>query len=189
MLSAGASRLDGELLLSDTPPDVSVPPAQSAEADRQNVLFASLYDELRQIAEREVRRGAGLALSATTLLHETYFRVQQRPDIAFPDHARRRHAQKRGGGFEITSLPTELPEKTEQVTEAADLERLGSAIDTLAQLDPQLAHLVDLKFFCGYTLEEIGSLRGVSKRTVQRDWEKARLLLQRALQGRDLLPD
>lgn len=184
-----------------------MPPARNAEADRQSVLFASLYDELRQIAEREVRRGAGLALSATTLLHETYFKVQQRPDVAFPDHARflayasramrnlvidyarRRHAQKRGGGFEITSLPTELPEKAEQVTDAVDLERLGAAIDTLAQLDPQLAQLVDLKFFCGYTLEEIGSLRGVSKRTVQRDWEKARLLLQRALQGRGLLPD
>jgi RNA polymerase sigma factor (TIGR02999 family) len=208
MLSAEVgSRLYGELPLSDTPPDISVPPAPNAEADRQNVLFASLYDELRQIAEREVRRGAGLALSATTLLHETYFKVQQRQDVAFPDHARflayasramrnlvidyarRRHAQKRGGGFEITSLPTELPEASEQVTEAADLERLGSAIDTLAQLDPQLAQLVDLKFFCGYTLEEIGSLRGVSKRTVQRDWEKARLLLQRALQGRGLLPD
>jgi len=173
------------------------------DAETQNALFAYLYDELRQIAQRELRRGAGLTLSATTLLHETYFKVQQREGVAFPDqarflayasramrslvidYARRRQAQKRGGLFEITSLPTELPE---QVTEAVELERLGHAIDSLAELDPALAQLVDLKFFCGYSLIEIASMRGVSERTAQRDWEKARLLLQRALDGRDLLP-
>jgi DNA-directed RNA polymerase specialized sigma24 family protein len=48
---------------------------------------------------------------------------------------------------------------------------------------------VDLKFFCGYSLIEIASMRGVSERTAQRDWEKARLLLQRALNGRDMLPE
>jgi RNA polymerase sigma factor (TIGR02999 family) len=173
------------------------------DAETQNALFACLYDELRQIAQRELRRGGGLTLSATTLLHETYFKVQQREGVAFPDqarflayasramrslvidYARRRQAQKRGGAFEITSLPTELPE---QVTEAVELERLGAAIDTLAEIDPALAQLVDLKFFCGYSLIEIASMRGVSERTAQREWEKARLLLQRALDGRDLLP-
>jgi RNA polymerase sigma factor (TIGR02999 family) len=176
----------------------------SDDVDRQNALFACLYDELRQIAQREVRRGGGLTLSATTLLHETYFKVQQRAEIAFPDrgqflayaaramrslvidYARRRQAQKRGGAFEITSLPTEVPE---QVTDAIELERLSTAIDTLAQLDPALAQLVDLKFFCGYSLVEIAGMRGVSERTAQRDWEKARLLLQRALDGRDILPE
>jgi RNA polymerase sigma factor (TIGR02999 family) len=173
-------------------------------AEAQSALFACLYDELRQIAQREVRRGAGLTLSATTLLHETYFKVQQRADLAFPDqarflayaaramrnlvidYARNRQAQKRGGAYEITSLPTEVPE---QETEAAELERLSTAIDSLAQLDPALAQLVDLKFFCGYSLIEIAKMRGVSERTAQRDWEKARLLLKRALEGRDLLPE
>jgi RNA polymerase sigma factor (TIGR02999 family) len=175
----------------------------SDDTEKQNALFACLYDELRQIAEREVRRGVGLTLSATTLLHETYFKVQQRDGIAFPDHARflayasramrslvidyarRRQAQKRGGAFEITSLPTDIPE---QVTEVIELERLSTAIDSLAELDPVLAQLVDLKFFCGYSLIEIASMRGVSERTAQRDWEKARMLLQRALDGRDMLP-
>ena len=101
------------------------------------------------------------------------------------DYARNRQAQKRGGGFEITSLPTELPE---QVADAAELERLGAAVDTLAELDPALAQLVDLKFFCGYSLIEIASMRGVSERTAQRDWDKARVLLKRALEGQDLLP-
>jgi RNA polymerase sigma factor (TIGR02999 family) len=175
----------------------------SDDTEKQNALFACLYQELRQIAEREVRRGVGLTLSATTLLHETYFKVQQREGIAFPDHARflayasramrslvidyarRRQAQKRGGAFEITSLPTEVPE---QVTEVVELERLSTAIDSLGELDPTLAQLVDLKFFCGYSLVEIASMRGVSERTAQRDWEKARMLLQRALDGRDMLP-
>jgi len=191
--------------VSDVPGDSPVQASALVTKDPpQDALFASLYDELRQIAQREVRRGAGLTLSATTLLHETYFKVQQREDLAFPDHARflayasramrslvidyarRRQAQKRGGAFEITRLPTEIPE---QVTEAVELERLGAAIDTLAELDPGLAQLVDLKFFCGYSLVEIASMRGVSERTAQRDWEKARLLLQRALDGRELLPD
>jgi RNA polymerase sigma factor (TIGR02999 family) len=178
--------------------------SENREREGQSALFAHLYDELRQIAQREVRRGAGLTLSATTLLHETYFKLQQREAAAFPDHARflayasramrnlvidyarSRQAQKRGGAFEITSLPTEVPE---QVTEAAELERLGAAIDTLAELDPALAQLVDLKFFCGYTLIEIAAMRGVSERTAQRDWEKARFLLKRTLDGRGMLPE
>jgi RNA polymerase sigma factor (TIGR02999 family) len=179
------------------------PSAEQDEAQARDALFASLYAELRQIAQRELRRTAGLTLSATTLLHETYFRLQQRQDAAFPDQgrflayaaramrslvidfARSRQALKRGGAFEITTLPTQLPD---QVAEVVDLERLGAAIDTLAQLDPALAQLVDLKFFCGYSLIEIASMRGVSERTTQRDWEKARVLLKRALEGQDLLP-
>lgn len=187
--------------MSESPQDLALP--QSAGVgEGQEALFACLYDELRQIARRELRRGAGLTLGATTLLHETYFKIQQRPDMAFPDesrflayaaramrtlvidYARTRQAQKRGGAYEITSLPTELPE---QVADATELERIGAAIDTLAELDPSLAQLVDLKFFCGYSLIEIASMRGVSERTAQRDWDKARLLLRRALEGRDLV--
>jgi len=166
-------------------------------------LFASLYEELRNIAQRELRRsGGGLAVSATTLLHEAYCKVQPRADAVFPDRnrflayasrvmrnlvidfARQRMAQKRGGAYEITSLPTQLPE---QVADVAELERLSGAIDTLAELDPKLAELVNLKFFCGLSFAEVAATRDVSERTVQRDWEKARVLLQRALEGRDLL--
>jgi RNA polymerase sigma factor (TIGR02999 family) len=168
----------------------------------QDAMFAGLYDELHRIARRELRRSAGLTLSATTLLHESYFRLQQRTDVAFPDsshflayaaramrslvidYARNRQAQKRGGAMEITSLTTELPEQTAEV---AELERLGAAIDVLTDLDPALAQLVDLKFFCGFSLPDIASMRGVSERTAQRDWDKARVLLKRALDGRELL--
>jgi RNA polymerase sigma factor (TIGR02999 family) len=168
-------------------------------------LFASLYMELRNIAQRELHRSGGqLAVSATTLLHEAWLKVQQRADAAFPDRnhflayasrvmrnlvidfARHRQAQKRGGAFEITRLPTQVPE---QVAEVAELERLSGAIDTLEGLDRRLAELVNLKFFCGLSFAEVAAMRSVSERTVQRDWEKARVLLQRALDGRDLLPD
>lgn len=185
------------------PPNSSAAVVEAGNAAAHSALFAALYDELRQVARRELRRGGGLTLSATTLLHETYFKMQQRADAAFPDearfvayaaramrtlvidYARNRQAQKRGGAFEITSLPTELPE---QVVEVNELEQMGAAIDTLAQLDASLAELVDLKFFCGYSLIEIAAMRGVSERTAQRDWDKARVLLKRVLEGRELLP-
>ncbi len=168
----------------------------------RDALFASLYDELHRIARRELRRAAGLTLSATTLLHESYFRLRQRTDARFPDsshflayaarvmrslvvdHARNRQAQKRGGAMEITSLPTQLPEPTPELSE---LERLSTAIDQLTELDPALAQLVDLKFFGGFSLVDIAAMRGVSERTAQRDWDKARVLLKRALDGRALL--
>ena len=169
-----------------------------------SALFASLYDELRHMAHRELRRGAGLTLSATTLLHETYCKLHQSEGTSFPDearflayasramrtlvidYARTRQAQKRGGGYEITSLPTEVPEAV--VAEVNELERLSHAIDTLGQLDESLAQLVDLKFFCGYSLVEIAAMRGISERTAQREWDKARVLLKRSLEGQPLLP-
>ena len=95
------------------------------------------------------------------------------------DMVRRRQAIKRGGGFEITSLPNSSPELS---AEAAELESLGSAIDTLSTHDPALAELVDLKFFCGFSFVEIANVRGVSERTIQRDWEKARILLRTAFE-------
>jgi RNA polymerase sigma factor (TIGR02999 family) len=172
-------------------------------SEAQSELFASLYGELRRIARREIKRRSGISLSATTLLHEAYFKMQQRSDAAFPDephflayaaramrtlvidYARSRQARKRGGAFEITSLPTEVPE---HLTQAADLERLSAAIDLLAERDPALAQLVDLKFFCGYSLIEIAGIRGISERTAQRDWDKARVLLKGALEDGTLLP-
>jgi RNA polymerase sigma factor (TIGR02999 family) len=189
--------------MSDPPPDAS-PPSEPGKTEGQDALFAALYDELRRIARRELQSGAGVTLSAHTLLHETYVKMQQRGDIAFADrprflayaarvmrnlvidYARHRQAQKRGGAFEITSLPTVVPE---QVPQAAELERLGDAIDAIATLDSSLAELVNLRFFCGFSFGEIGTMRGVSERTVQRDWEKARMLLRRALEGRDFLSE
>ena len=177
---------------------------ETGSAQEPSALFVSLYEQLRHIARRELRRSSGaVALSATTLLHEAYFKMKERSDAAFPDephflayaaramrtlvidYARSRQAEKRGGAFHITRLPTEVPE---QQTQASDLERLGAAIDALAEHDSALAQLVDLKFFCGYSLIEIAAMRGISERTAQRDWDKARMLLKQALEDGNLLP-
>jgi DNA-directed RNA polymerase specialized sigma24 family protein len=95
------------------------------------------------------------------------------------DHVRNRRAHKRGGQFEITSLEVEV---ADPAAEGDRLARIGDAVDGLAAIDPLLAQVVDLKFFCGFSFAEIGSLRGLSERTVQRHWEKARLYLHDALQ-------
>ena len=96
------------------------------------------------------------------------------------DYARTRRANRRGRQFEITLSADQFP-PDQAMEKAAELQRLGDALDELAELVPALAELVDLHFFCGFSFVEIATLRGVSDRTVQRDWRKARLLLQHAL--------
>ena len=90
------------------------------------------------------------------------------------DLLRERRALKRGGGFHITRLPTEIESPD---ADEGELSRLSDALDELALSDPRMAEIVDLKYFCGFTLDEIAAQRGTSKRTIQRDWEKARIIL------------
>ena len=94
------------------------------------------------------------------------------------DYARSRQAQKRGGAFEITSIGTDV---ADPMTSAGELNRISDALDELAAVEERLVKVVDLKFFCGYSFAEIGTMMGVTERTVQRDWEKARLFLYRRL--------
>ena len=163
-------------------------------------LFALLYGELHRLAEHHLRGGGSLTLGATTLLHEAYLNVAGRAGVEFADrsrflayasramrglvidYARRHRAAKRGRALEITLVGDEPP-SAEAVRAAAEVERLGDALAELAELEPALAELVDLNFFCGFTFAEIAALRGVSERTVRRDWRKARLLLHRTLLG------
>jgi len=94
------------------------------------------------------------------------------------DYVRHRAARKRGGDLTFTSLEDHHAPRDEN---SVDLERLGSALEELASVDPQLAQLVDLKFFCGFSLVEIAAMRNVSERTVRRDWAQARTLLHQSL--------
>jgi RNA polymerase sigma factor (TIGR02999 family) len=96
------------------------------------------------------------------------------------DHFRERHAQKRGGLFEITSLETEPLANS---VSHRELQQIGEALDELVKVEPSLAELVDLKFFCGLSFGEIAALRDVSERTVQRDWQRARLYLHRTIRA------
>lgn len=171
--------------------------AQAGDAGAVNQLFTTLYQQLRRMARREAGRlGPYAPLGATTLLHEAWLEMSQRDALAFPseghfmayaaramrglviDRVRERQAQKRGGGLDITSLDTELAEQCAQPELLVDID---AALEDLAKLEPALAQVVDLKFFCGFSMVEIGNLMGTSERTAQRQWERARAMLYLAL--------
>jgi RNA polymerase sigma factor (TIGR02999 family) len=172
--------------------------AESGDPSAAGELFDALYSELHRLARRELgRAGANAGLGTTTLLHEAYLSMAARNVAAFPDrarfmvyaarvmrglvidHARNRRAQKRGGQFEITSADGA---NKESVADYRELTKVSEALDELAKLEPELAEIVDLKFFCGFSFAEIAGFRGVSERTVQRKWEKARIYLHRSIQ-------
>jgi len=161
-------------------------------------LFGMLYSELHRLAKRELsRRGVPVSLSATTLLHQTYLEMAGQEKASFPDqarfmgyaarvmrsliidHARSRHAQKRGGRFEITSLGADV----ENVADVRELTQISEALDELSKADALLSEIVDLKFFCGFTFAEIAAIKGISERTAQRQWEKARIYLHRKIRA------
>jgi RNA polymerase sigma factor (TIGR02999 family) len=178
--------------------EVWAPLLQEAESDipgGKERLFTALYAELHRLAERQLRASSGVPISPTTLLHETYLGIS-RGQAVFTDRARfmgyaarvmrsliidfarARRAQKRGAEFHFTHLETGAAEK--QAGSGVDervLEQLSMALDELAVHDPRLAEVVDLRYFCGLSIAEIAAMRGVSERTVQRDWDKARLFL------------
>ena len=167
------------------------------QAESTDLLFSSLYTELHRMAKRELaRKIAPAAVGVTTLLHEAYVSLAGRAEVKFPDrahffgyvarvvrgliidHARNRSALKRGGGFEITTLTTQI---SESHSDAKQLSVLSDVLDHLAKIEPDLAEVVNLKFFCGMSFSEIGALQNVVERTVQRRWEKARLYLHSQL--------
>jgi RNA polymerase sigma factor (TIGR02999 family) len=174
--------------------------ADQADHAAADMLFAMLYDELHRLAEHHLQcSGSSLTLGATTLVHEAYLNIVGRQAMVFPDrarffayaskamrglvidYARRRRAKKRGSNFEITL--TENFEADRAEADGENLEALGDALQELGEIDPALAELVDLHFFGGFTFIEIAELRQVSERTVQRDWQKARLLLHHSLKA------
>ena len=166
----------------------------AGDAAAKDALFAALYEELHRLAQAHVHRSAGrLTLGATSLLHEAYLDISQRsagrisasrtgsldtPPRAMCgliiDYIRQRRVFKRGGDLTFASLTDDDIDPT---LPSPDLDDLDEARKSLATFDLRLAELVDLKFFCGFSFGEIAALRGISERTVQRDWVKAKLLL------------
>jgi len=166
-------------------------------------LFSALYTELHRMARRELaRRGSAMSIGVTTLLHEAYLDMAARGGAQFPDcarfmvyaarvmrgliidHARNRQARKRGSLFEITTLENTA---FEDPADARELTQIGEALDRLAKVEPLLAEVVDMKFFCGFSFAEIAAMRNLSERTVQRKWEKARTYLYRELRTKPSL--
>jgi RNA polymerase sigma factor (TIGR02999 family) len=163
-------------------------------ADR---LFSVMYEELKALARSSLRRnGRTFELNTTMLVHETFLKLMQGSGytpsdrLAFYsyigkvmrsvvlDAVRESQARKRGGDQVFVELTTGV---AEQVLEAAELSALDDALNTLAGLEPQLKELVELRYFAGLTVAEVSQLSGKSVRTVEREWEKARLLLRQLI--------
>jgi RNA polymerase sigma factor (TIGR02999 family) len=171
--------------------------AETGDSAATEALFGALYSELHRMARRQLARGgSGVSLSVTTLLHEAYLDMAGRSDVHFPDearfmgyaarvmrnliinYARDRQAQKRGGLFVITSLDSD---GVKEPADEGQLSEIGEALENLAKVDPELATVVDMKFFCGFSFAEIAAMRNQSERTVQRNWQKARIFLHQEL--------
>jgi RNA polymerase sigma factor (TIGR02999 family) len=179
--------------------DALVRRADGGDPAAVDELFSLLYSELHRLAEVALRRdGSAVTLGATTLLHEAYLNISGREHLAFEDrsrflayasramrglvidYARRRRAQRRGRQLEITLTETGAA-ALETSPSPDELVRLGDALQELSNVDSALASVVDLHFFCGFSFSEIAAMRGVSERTAQRDWRKARMLLHEVL--------
>ncbi|HVS64334.1 MAG TPA: ECF-type sigma factor [Thermoanaerobaculia bacterium] len=160
-------------------------------------LMPLVYDELHAMARHQLRRSRpGQTLNTTALVHEAYLKLVQpaRADwndrshflaiaatamrYIVVDYARRRSAQKRGGGAHHTSLDASELRIEGRVVETLALDQ---AIEQLAAVSDRLARLVELLFFGGLTEEEAAGVLGLSERTVRRDWRKARAFLSRVL--------
>jgi RNA polymerase sigma factor (TIGR02999 family) len=177
--------------------DVRTPgPLGNCPPPEAEALFATLYSELHRLARRQLEKNSGVSLGASSLLHEAYLDMSQREGTEFPDrarfmayaarvmrsliidHARSRRTLKRGAAVVVTGL--ELDE-LEGAADSGELDRIGAALDELAAVEPVLAQVVDLKYFCGFSFGEIAAMQGIAERTVQRHWMKARIYLQHTL--------
>lgn len=161
--------------------------------------YALLYADLRRLAHSRLRRSAELTLLDTTaLVHESYLRLNGPADPRFADRnhflayaarvmrsvvvdlVRARLAECRGGGAEHVSLNTTMVGHSAAPSD--EVLRVHEALEELAAVDPRLASVVEMRYFAGLTEAEIAQALGVTERTVQRDWHKARLFLALALQ-------
>ena len=177
-------------------PAPPAPAPANAAAERLEVS-AQAYRQLRVLARARLRSGGREALLDTTaLVHEAYLRVagvemasaEQRSFLAYAgrtmrsvivDFARKRQAECRGGDVCIVTLTGTLADRSPAA--ADEIVRVHEALDALARLDARLAQGVEMRYFAGLTEPQIAHALGISERTVRRDWEKARLLLARAL--------
>jgi RNA polymerase sigma factor (TIGR02999 family) len=162
-------------------------------------LMPVVYEELRAIAHRQLAaRGGGGTLQTTALVHEAYLKLvdqsraewqdrvgflglaahAMRQDLV--DRARARAALTRGGGLRRVALDTGQIGVDDQ-PEA--LLQLDEALTQLGEIEPRLVRVVECRFFGGLTEDEIAAVLGVTVRTVQRDWAKARVLLRRTLEA------
>lgn len=172
--------------------------ARAGDGQAADRVIALLYSEMRQLARSRLRRSGELTLLDTTaLVHESYLRMQQASGLEFADRkhflgyaakvmhtividlVRARQADRRGGGALHVTLGTGVGDSVAH--EEDEIVRVHDALQELAAVDERLAQVVEMRYFGGLTEAEIADCLDLTERTVQRDWQKARLFLSAAL--------
>jgi RNA polymerase sigma factor (TIGR02999 family) len=162
-------------------------------------LFTLIYDELHRIAQRQLRgERADHTLGATDVVHEAYLRLVGRERLEWHDrahflavaasamrrllidHARRRTAEKRGGGRQAVDLTDAMLASAHQDDRLLDLDE---ALRRLEAVQPRKARVVECRFFAGLSIDETAEALGVARATAARDWTVARAWLHRELAG------
>ena len=164
----------------------------------RDALFAAAYSELRKLARSRLRDGGrNTMLETTALVHESYLRFLNSGQLRIEDRkaffayaskvmrsviidsVRERQAERRGGDLLELTLDTHL--EANLPAGEAEILHIHEALLALEKAEPRLAQVVEMRYFGGYTEQEIAETLGLTERTVRRDWDKARLLLMAAL--------
>jgi RNA polymerase sigma factor (TIGR02999 family) len=172
--------------------------ARAGDDSAADRLFESAYPELRRMAHARLSQSAPhTMLDTTALVHECYMRFVRSGQLQVEDRAhflgytgkimrsvivdaaRDRSAQRRGGAQRAVTLDSQIA--APGVDAATEILALHAALDGLAEHDPRMVRVVELRYFAGLTEVQIAESLGVTERTVRRDWEKARLLLAEVL--------
>jgi RNA polymerase sigma factor (TIGR02999 family) len=172
--------------------------ASAGDRPAADQAFALLYADLQRMAHGRMRRSGNVTmLDTTALVHESWLRFQGAGDVAFDDRqhfmgyaarvmhtvvidfVRARRAEKHGGHVEHVTLNTAIGDSATRHDD--EVLRVHEAMQELAQADARLHDVVEMRYFGGLTEAEIAGVLGVTERTVQRDWQKARLYLAMAL--------
>ena len=172
---------------------------QAGDTAARDALFAAAYSELHRLAHARLRDGGrNTVLDTTCLVHESYLRFVRAGELRAEDRraffayasqvmrsvivnsVRERIAQKRGGSARPLTLSTQLGAKVADGEES--IMKVHEALEELAKVEPRMAQVVEMRYFGGYSEREMAETLGVTERTVQRDWEKARLILAAALE-------
>ena len=159
-------------------------------------VVSLVYPDLRRIARRQLRPWRpGLSLDTGAVVHEMYLKLVDQTKIEWQDrshffaiaaramrqvvidYARKRHAQKREGTVALGDREVAIQ------AQAADLLELSELLERLETEDPRLLRVVECRFFAGYSETETAQALGISVRTVERDWLRARAWLRKAMRG------
>ncbi|MCA0243801.1 MAG: sigma-70 family RNA polymerase sigma factor [Proteobacteria bacterium] len=161
-------------------------------------LYELLYADLRQIAHARLRGGRGpTLLDTTSLVHESYLRLVKLQQLRVEDRShflayaarvmrsvvvdlvRESRAERRGGDQLMVTFDTQAADA--QPATSDDVLQVHEALGELAAIDERLVRVVEMRYFVGLEMDEIAQALGVGKRTVERDWEKARSFLYASL--------